>query len=187
MNVAFIGSAQNLPPVITFSIPSPQQVAAGSSFAFTVTTIDPEGVEMIQTMTNWPPPSSFHGEEGIGSVVSLWCSGIRSGSYDVIFTASDGVNPPVSKTMTIVVDPAPIKIVLTHTAYANGQFSFNFTRSGPLTLHDSFEIQASTNLIDWVPIGTNSCTCLFTDSSVSNSSRRFYRMLQITNELIQFP
>jgi hypothetical protein len=192
LNAALIASAQNIPPVISFSLPSPQQVVVGSNLVFTFTVVDPEGITPSLIITN-RPPGRFHFDESIGY------QGTRTGAYsytpifqaqfggpyELTFIASDGINPSVTNNMTIVViAAAPNPITLTNYAYANGQFSF--AKSG-LEMAP-FEIQASTNLIDWVPIATNYCgTCPFTDSFVSNSSHRFYRTLRLTNELIQFP
>jgi hypothetical protein len=195
INAAFIGSAQNLPPVITFSVPSPQQVEVGSNFTFTVTVTDPEGITPILAVTNWPPPSHFNYGETLyreGRIdASFGCviaSGAQFGSpYEIIFTASDGVNLPVSKTMTIVVIATnALPIALTNAAFQAGQFHFEITGATPKGTTSI--IQASTNLIDWVSIGTNGFGIdqipgYFTDPESTNFVRRFYRVLQ-TNFLI---
>src|SRR6266496_6757076 len=96
------------------------------------------------------------------------------------FVAIDGVNPPVSKIMTIAVvaEVLPIPtITMTNAALHNGNFYFEIPGIVP---HGTTQtIQASTNLIDWVAVGTNSpiepCRC-FIDLESTNFLRRFYRV-----------
>ena len=38
-----------------------------------------------------------------------------------------------------------------------------------------FAVEASTNLLDWVPLATNTCPFMFSDPDATNFSRRFYR------------
>jgi hypothetical protein len=186
MQIAFRTNAQDAPPIITFSVPSPQQVAEGSNLTFIVTATDPEGAAIALTSSNWPP-GAVHYDASIGNGTEtatftyIPSYGARFGSpYDVIFVASDGVNPPVASTMTIVVvagnaDP----IVLTNAVHRNGYFYFEMT--GLVPHGKTRKIEASTNLIDWVAIGTNGpiegCGC-FTDVESTNFVRRFYRVIQ---------
>jgi len=54
------------------------------------------------------------------------------------------------------------------------QFTLN-TRSGR-----SYTVQASTNLVDWVPLGTLTATdtkLMFTDTNARGVRRRFYRAI----------
>lgn len=189
VQMAFRINAQDAPPVITFSVPSPQQVAEGSNLTFGVTATASEGAAVTLTLSNWPPGFHFfYVSEGsstaTGTFTYIPSFGARFGSpYDVVFVASDGVNPPVSKTMTIVVsaaDPFPIlPIMITNAAYHDGNFYFEMTGLVP---HGTTRIiEASTNLIDWVAIGTNrpidGCAC-FIDLESTNFVRRFYRVIQ---------
>ena len=63
---------------------------------------------------------------------------------------------------------------LTNSVYTNGTFQFSL--NGPPS--SAYDIQASSNLIDWITIGTNSPftgSLNFTDTNASTWGRRFYR------------
>jgi hypothetical protein len=186
MQMAFRTNAQDAPPVIMFSVPSPQQVGEGSNLTFIVTATDPEGAAIALTFSNWPP-GAVHYDASIGNGTEtgtftyIPSFGARFGSpYDVIFVASDGVNLPVSNTMTIVVVAGNgVPVGLTNAAYHDGNFYFEMTGLVP---HGTTRIiEVSTNLIDWVAIGTNGpiegCGC-FTDFESTNFFKRFYRVIQ---------
>lgn len=60
---------------------------------------------------------------------------------------------------------------LTQAAYANGQYSFNISGvSG-----NQYVVQASTNMVDWVSVQTNTVPFIFTDTNAGQYSQRFYR------------
>src|SRR4051794_14135460 len=110
MNVAMIASAQNLPPAISFSLPSPQQVELGSQLLFTYTVVDPEGITPSLTITN-RPQGIIHFDESIiyqGTITETYSySPLFQAKLDFLykltFIISDGINPPVTNIMTIVV------------------------------------------------------------------------------------
>jgi hypothetical protein len=60
---------------------------------------------------------------------------------------------------------------LTSTACANGQFTFDVSGVPGC----SYVVQASTNLVDWENVQTNTAPCTFTDTDASNYSQRYYR------------
>ena len=187
MRFAFLASATNTAPVMTFSVPSPQVVAVGSNLTFAVTVTDADGDIPELTITNWPPGiRHFDAAVGNGSLtgsfttipstVARWTS-----PYDVLFIASDGVNPPVSNTMTVVVTPAwAAPLVLTNGLCENGQFHFEILGAGP-PKGTIGVVQVSTNLTNWETIGIlgggDQPVDSFTDAAATNSTR-FYRVRQ---------
>ncbi len=75
---------------------------------------------------------------------------------------------------SLVLDVVPAFFGLTNAAYTNGSFQFSLNGNAA----SAYDIQASTNLFDWVTIGTNSPftgSVNFMDTNAANSSRRFYR------------
>lgn len=58
-----------------------------------------------------------------------------------------------------------------------GKFNFNFAGSSG----SRYVVLASTNLVNWVPIQTNSGSFSFTDSNVQQYSRRFFRTVPASN------
>jgi hypothetical protein len=184
--IAFRTNAQDAPPVITFSVPSPQQVAEGSNLTFVVTATDPESAAITLTFSNPPPHQFFSYDATIGNGTEtgtftyIPSYGAHFGSpYDVVFVASDGVNPPVSKTMQIIVSAAvpTVSVTITNLSNQDGNFSFEMVKTGSKST--VWIIEASTNLTDWAPIGTNGpldgCDC-FTDLESTNFVQRFYRV-----------
>jgi hypothetical protein len=173
---------------MTFSVPSPQVVAVGSNLTFAVTVTDADGDVPDVTITN-RPPGFFHFDAALGSgslkgsftyvpsTAARWAS-----PYSVVFIASDGVNPPVSNAMTIVVTPAwAAPVTLANPVYENGQFHFAILGTGPPNGTIGV-VQSSTNLINWETIailgGGDQPVDSFTDAAATDSTRRFYRVKQ---------
>jgi hypothetical protein len=61
--------------------------------------------------------------------------------------------------------------VLTPAAGPGGQF--RFTVSGDAG--QNYVVQASTNMLDWMPVQTNAAPFVFTDANTAGFSQRFYR------------
>jgi hypothetical protein len=69
--------------------------------------------------------------------------------------------------------PPPLIKLTSPIKLPNGQFQFHF--SG--TSGENYIIQGSTNLVNWVPLLTNSATALdFVDTNAAGFGRRFYRV-----------
>lgn len=93
------------------------------------------------------------------------------GSADIVFTVSD-TQLTSSTTFKVTVVPAP------SINSTNGQF--HFSQSLP---PGNVVIEASTNLVNWLPVATNSVAggvLNFTDASASNFVARFYRLVSPT-------
>jgi hypothetical protein len=68
---------------------------------------------------------------------------------------------------TVPVTPA----TLAPAARSGGQFSFNVTGGAG----DQYVVQASTNLVNWVNLQTNTVPFTFVDTNSASYSKRFYR------------
>ena len=106
----------------------------------------------------------------LGNVTNTVITGIVAGIpyyfAATTFTAS-GAESPIS-TEIIYVAPA-----LNSAAYAPSQFSCQVV--GPLG--SQYVVEASTDLVNWVELQTNSVPFTFVDTNSSNFSLRFYRTL----------
>jgi hypothetical protein len=79
-------------------------------------------------------------------------------------------------TVNLTIDPTTINPVLTQSAYATGQFSFNVSGAA----NQQYVVQASTNLVDWVSVQTNTAPFTFVDPDAGQFSQRFYRTLLLS-------
>jgi hypothetical protein len=73
--------------------------------------------------------------------------------------------------------PGSTSASMTQASYANGQYSF--TVSG--TSGGQYVVQASTNMLNWVSLQTNTAPFQFVDPNASQFKQRFYRTLGLTN------
>ena len=85
---------------------------------------------------------------------------------------SADVNPraPFNALQIVQVDPTP---VLSNPSYANGQFQCFLNGA----TNASYTILASTNLVNWTPVSTNTAPALITNSPPANTPYLFYRAL----------
>jgi hypothetical protein len=75
--------------------------------------------------------------------------------------------------------PQPSAVAtLTPATHADGQFAL--TVSGVDTSGSQYIVQASTNLIDWIPVQTNTAPFTFVDVNTSQFSQRFYRAVSVS-------
>jgi hypothetical protein len=108
----------------------------------------------------------------VGKVTSAAISGFTGGttyyfaatSYDV-----NGVESGFSNEAILTVLP-PTAPVLTSTSYVNGRFTI-----GVSGVTNQCVVQASSNLVDWVSVQTNSAPFTFVDPNSSQFIQRFYR------------
>jgi hypothetical protein len=73
--------------------------------------------------------------------------------------------------------PAPVSLAVTN--FSGGQFSFNYNTEAGFT----YVIQCSSNLVNWVPLATNSAAgaSLLFSNAVSSIGAQFYRVDQLTD------
>ncbi len=81
-----------------------------------------------------------------------------------IMTSEQGITPSITT-------PPPVTVVLTPTAHADGQFALTVSSSSD----QACIIQASTNLVDWVPVWTNTPPYTYIDINAGQFNQRFYR------------
>jgi hypothetical protein len=165
------------PPAPIVNISSP---AGGAVFAAPANVPITAGASVSSgTVTN---VTFYSGGVPLGSATaapfSITASNLAANSYSFTAVATAAgistTSPPVSIT---VVSPVPVS--LSAPAVAAGQFSFGYTVNPGLT----YVIESSSNLFNWVPIGTNlasSNPSVFTDSS-GLGAQRFYQVVLQAN------
>jgi hypothetical protein len=105
------------------------------------------------------------------NATNLTVPGLLVGStYYFVVTAvnSSGVQSGFSSQLSYTVASAPI---LGTPIFSGNGFSFSVNGGSG----NSYVIEASTNLISWIPLETNTIPFQFTDENANQFSRRFYR------------
>jgi probable HAF family extracellular repeat protein len=101
------------------------------------------------------------------------------GTTTVTNTASDSCGNSTNGTFTVTVKPVPAPLNLTSPAIlANGQFTMSIQGA----VGQNFVIQASTDLLNWLALQTNTLPATstnWTDTSAPTNNRRFYRTLTL--------
>jgi uncharacterized repeat protein (TIGR01451 family) len=156
----------------------------------TVTDVLPAGLNLVSASssqgsinTNGGIVTGNLGALGVGSVATVTIRVAPSTAGQIVNSASVAANETdlnsgdnsATATTTVI---APQPILLTSTVVTNGQFQMILTGEPGLT----YVIQASTNLVNWVPVGTNTTaangTFKFTDVTPT-LSQRFYRAVRL--------
>ena len=88
-------------------------------------------------------------------------------------------NSPISLTARLTVS-TNATATLTQVAYANGQYSAKVTG----LIGSQYVVQASTNLVDWVPVQTNAAPFTFVDPDAGQFKQRFYRTVALISSSI---
>ena len=81
---------------------------------------------------------------------------------------SDVGRSPFNALQIVPIDATP---VLSNPSYANGQFQCFLNGA----TNASYTILASANLVDWLPVSTNTAPARITNSPPANTPARFYR------------
>ena len=92
----------------------------------------------------------------------------QSGTYTL--SVSDGDETTISSPVMLTVYPTAAA-TLAMAAHAKNQFGLSLSGVPGY----QYEVQASTNLVDWVPIQTNVAPFLFIDPDAGKFQQRFYR------------
>ncbi len=104
----------------------------------------------------------------VGSVLTLNNVTVnQSGAYSVTVSDSNGSNS--STALLTVYDTAAATLV--SAAHAGGQYAL-IVEGVP---GYQYVVQASTNMVNWVPVQTNTAPFTFVDANASHFSQRFYR------------
>jgi hypothetical protein len=81
-----------------------------------------------------------------------------------------------SATANLPAEPAPV--ALESLGYANGQYALTIAGAPgfePAVSGTTYVIEASTDMVNWVPVYTNTAPFTFVDTKASQFSQRFYR------------
>jgi GH25 family lysozyme M1 (1,4-beta-N-acetylmuramidase) len=92
----------------------------------------------------------------------------QAGGYSVVVNNAAGSVTSAVATLTV---PIPSKILSGPAYGADGVFQFNLTGDAGNT----YVIEASTNLTDWIPLETNTSPFTFADTNAVSAPLRFYR------------
>jgi hypothetical protein len=106
----------------------------------------------------------------VGNTTNTLISGINQGItkyFAVTAYTSSGAESAYS---TEVAFYAPPGNLLDSIAYSGSQFSFAVNGNAG----SEFIVEASTNLVDWVPLQTNEAPFTFVDANASHFGQRFY-------------
>jgi len=183
---------------------SANQVLVGTNVTFIVTVTNRGLSDATGVLVTNPVPafvSLAHASANQGSVITvgghiLWNAGVvsngASASLTIIvvpqaaglLTNLSGVNgleadfvPANNVQATVIlVDGLPQAVLGSVLPQADGTFQFTLTGQTGLR----YVIEASTNLVDWVPLATNNAVgakIIFTDAAAANLPERFYRAL----------
>ncbi len=147
------------------SQPTNQIVHVGSNAMFTVNVggILQDG---SWTSDNWVPPRYY------GNKFTLVLPNVQRadiGHYYYIAYNSYGWVTSAPASLVIYTNATPTLTV--DSGSTNGQFQFDILGVTGL----NYSVQASTNLIDWVPLGTNVSPFTFLDTNAPLFPQRFYR------------
>ncbi|HEV2330583.1 MAG TPA: fibronectin type III domain-containing protein [Verrucomicrobiae bacterium] len=110
----------------------------------------------------------------INGLVSGQTYYFAAASHDANFNTSDP--SPVVSTASAVAATGVLSALV---GLPTGQFGFMLTSSGNASAQ--YIVQASTDLVHWVALQTNTGPFQFVDSNTAGFSRRFYRTVSISN------
>jgi hypothetical protein len=148
-----------------------QPTYAGGQFAFNVSGI-PGYQYVVQASTNDADWVSVQ----TNTAPFTFVDANASQSSQCFYRAYSYAGSAGSLTVNLGIDPTTIQPTLTQSAYAAGQFSFNVSGA----VNQQYVVQASTNLVDWVSVQTNTAPFTFVDANAGQFSQRFYRTLLLS-------
>jgi Immunoglobulin domain len=157
----------NLPtPPSVYSSPKNQIVQAGSNATFSVTAFGdmPLYYHWFQDQTNLVA--------GDTNLTTLSLTNVQlsdAGNYSVIVTNLYGSVTSAPASLVVYTNATPTMSI----DFGSTNDGFQFDISGVTGLN--YSVQASTNLIDWVPLQTNISPFTFVDTNTVLFPQRFYR------------
>jgi PKD repeat protein len=95
----------------------------------------------------------------------------QAGTYSVAVSNAAG---STNSTATLLVYTSATS-TLASAAHASGQFALSVAGVSGY----QYVVQASTNMVNWVPLQTNTVPFTFVDTNASQFSRRFYRSVSL--------
>jgi hypothetical protein len=173
----FFEYTRSTPPLVAVSITNP---AGGAVFAAPVNlNIGATTASIIGAVTN---VAFFANTNLLGNIPAapfgIATGPLAAGSYALtaIATAAGITATSLVVNVTVV---APIAVTLSSSAFANGQFTFNYSANTGL----SYVVEGSSDLVNWLPLSTNvpaSNPAQFTDGPATLGAR-YYRIYQLPN------
>jgi hypothetical protein len=158
----------NQPPTITGMLTTNTAIAGQTvTFSITASGTGPLTYQWIYNANNIA--TATNAVLTLSNVTSA-----QAGTYYVNVSNSAGSTNSTTASLTVYPTAAA---TLTQAAYVSGQFALNI--SG--VTNSQYVVQASTNLLDWVSVQTNTAPFTFVDSNASQFSQRFYRAFLPTN------
>jgi uncharacterized repeat protein (TIGR01451 family) len=189
---------------ITISNPA-GQITAGSDFTYTLTVTNggpgaASGVVVTDTLPaglNYVSASAPPTILSLGGPVMLNFGNIPAGgSSSATLTVHAAVAGFYTNLVSVTGNEADLALANNSAQIATGVATFIPASLGSVTVHtngsftliltgqpgQTYIVQASTNLVNWVPVNTNSASVIgkfqFTDSNVSSFKQRFYRAIR---------
>lgn len=147
---------------------------AGGQYAFTVAGVSGSQY-VVQTSTNLVNWNSVQTNTAPFTFLDANAGRFNQGYYRTLSlfggsAASNSVSATNAANVGLTVS-ANTAASLTQPAFANGQYAFTVVG----TTGDQYVVQASTNLVDWVSLATNTPPFQFVDSAAGQFKQRFYR------------
>jgi hypothetical protein len=163
------GAVLSLPPVAPAITAQPQSLSVNQGEA-AVFTVSATGTAPLAYQ--WQLDGTVIAGASDSTLVVPQAAVTNAGNYSVVVSNAAGWTRSSNALLTVTVP-----IVITSPSW--GSNGFRFELSGPIA---TFVIQGSTNLINWVPLATNSTAptgvLAFWDPASTNFVQRFYRALQ---------
>ena len=166
----------NTNPPFVIVQPQSQTNLPGSTTAFSVTASNALGVWFVPDSPNLPNYQwTLSGTNIFGATnATLILTNLQSsqaGIYAVQMTNRYGSVTSSNAVLTIY-EPA----ILNSVSFSEDK-QIQFDLTGVSGLH--YAVQTSTNLVDWVPLITNTSPFSFTDTNLSGFQQRFYRTIYV--------
>ena len=174
-------------PVATSTVPAPAALPAGTTQSVTLA---------------WNPSSSsdisgynlYYGTAchaytnvlSLGNVTKATISGLRGGITYYFAAKARNASCVESDFSNETSYAVPATTALVHTSHTPAAFLGSAVRSGSgFTFNingvagNTYVVQASTNLVNWVPLETNTAPFTFLDSQANQFKQRFYRSVSV--------
>jgi uncharacterized repeat protein (TIGR01451 family) len=132
----------------------------------TLGSVTRNGLDVVWNLTNLLT--------GAGAQLTLTVQENGSGTLlnsAIASAATPDPNPADNSAIAVVTTVVPAPAVLSSASVSGGVFHLTVTGTSGI----NYTVQASTNLVNWLPIYTNVSPFSFTDSHASNYPTRFYR------------
>ena len=139
-----------------------------------MSTLLPTNGTQVFALVSGPPGVNLNTNTGVLSWVTATAQ--PAGTYTNFIMVTDNNLPPLSATNSFVVQVLlPPSLTIAGSAQPTNGFQLTFDTFSNIT----WRIDASTNLLDWLPLLTNTAgpggTIQFTDLLATNYPWRFYR------------